>query len=116
MALIFGEALAAAFLELTLLLLLARLKGVADPERPLTALLVFFTLDEALDGPEDVTLFLRVDFVGVGDLDVALEDAGVESLDEGVSLRLERLLDRGAVALGVSCSSESIRRWKVIDL
>ena len=129
--------------ELTLDDRLARLKGVAEPLRPFTALTVFLTLDEARDGvPEDlVTLCLRLlvllGGVGVGDREVALEEAGVDNLDRdelGVSERScctsgtylgfctpttptteELLFDDsfelvGFGAPGVSCCSESIRR------
>ena len=124
--------------ELTLDDRLARLKGVAEPLRPFTALTVFLTLDEARDGvPEDlVTLCLRLlvllGGVGVGDREVALEEAGVDNLDRdelGVSERscctsatlylgfctpteelFLELVDFGPVAAGVSCCSESIRR------
>ena len=124
--------------ELTLDDRLARLKGVAEPLRPFTALTVFLTLDEARDGvAEDlVTLCLRLlvllGGVGVGDREVALEEAGVDNLDRdelGVSERscctsatlylgfctpteelFLELVDFGPVAAGVSCCSESIRR------
>ena len=120
--------------ELTLDDRLARLKGVAEPLRPFTALTVFLTLDEARDGVDEdlVTLCLRLlvllGGVGVGDREVALEEAGVDNLDRdelGVSERsctsgtylgfctpTEELLFEltGFGPAGVSCSSESIRR------
>ena len=134
-----GEAFEA-LRELTLDDRLARLKGVAEPLRPFIALTVFLTLDEARDGvslAEDlVTLCLRLlvllGGVGVGDREVALEEAGVDNLDRdelGVSERscctsatlylgfctpteelFLELVDFGPVAAGVSCCSESIRR------
>ena len=133
-----GEAFEA-LRELTLDDRLARLKGVAEP-RSFIALTVFLTLDEAQDGvslAEDlVTLCLRLlvllGGVGVGDREVALEEAGVDNLDRdelGVSERscctsatlylgfctpteelFLELVDFGPVAAGVSCCSESIRR------
>ena len=124
--------------ELTLDDRLARLKGVAEPLRPFTALTVFLTLDEARDGVDEdlVTLCLRLlvllGGVGVGDREVALEEAGVDNLDRdelGVSERscstsatlylgfctpaeelFLELVDFGPAAAGVSCCSESIRR------
>ena len=133
-----GEAFEA-LRELTLDDRLPRLKGVAEP-RSFIALTVFLTLDEAQDGvslAEDlVTLCLRLlvllGGVGVGDREVALEEAGVDNLDRdelGVSERscctsatlylgfctpteelFLELVDFGPVAAGVSCCSESIRR------
>ena len=108
-------------MEFTLDDRLARLKGVAEPLRPFTALTVLEALAEDLDGTDEVTLFLRVDFVGVGDLEVALDEAGVDNLDLdelGVSVRsslskyfgfttLERLDLEPEI---VSSSSESMSR------
>ena len=135
-----GDTFVEVLRELTLDDRLARLKGVAEPLRPFTALTVFLTLDEARDGvPEDlVTLCLRLlvllGGVGVGDREVALEEAGVDNLDRdelGVSERsgtsgtylgfctpgtTEELLFIDSFELvgfgapGVSCCSESIRR------
>ena len=98
--------------------------------------MVFFFLVEDLDGAEFVTfLVFLAGLVGVGDLDVALEEAGVERRDRdelGVSERCSteskyfgfctftvdaRLLlppPEGETPT-VSCSSESIRRC-VLDL
>ena len=122
------------FRELTLEDLLARLKGVADPLLPLKACVwltgFFLFREEALDGtePELVVVLLRLELVlvGVGDLDVALEEVGVDRREReelGVSDRsndscryfgfrtaalLVRLLETGVVVS--ICSSESMRR------
>ena len=110
--------------ELTLDDLEARLKGVAEPElRPLTALGVFLALAEVVLATGDFFFFLLL-LVGVGDLEVALEEAGVDNLDldeVGVSERstvstylgfCTDLLDLEAEAGGVnSSSSESMSRW-----
>ena len=99
-----------------------RLKGVAEPElRPFTALGVFLALAEVLAGG-DFFFFLLL-LVGVGDLEVALEEAGVDNLDldeVGVSERstvstylgfCTDLLALEAEAGGVnSSSSESMSR------
>ena len=112
----------AAFRELTLDDLEARLKGVAEPElRPLTALGVFLALAEVL--ATGVFFFFLLLLVGVGDLEGALEEAGVDSLDldeVGVSERSTvstylgfgtDLLALEAEAGGVkSSSSESMSR------
>ena len=126
MALDFGVGgLGADFRELTEEDLEARDKGVADPERPLTALGVFLALVALFTG---VFFFFFEDLVGVGDLEVALEDAGVESLDlEDVGVSLRSKVSRLYLGLGTdlfaleaveaeagdgvtSCSSESIKR------
>ena len=109
-------------LELTDDDLEARDNGVADPERPFKALGVF--LDAVLALFVGVFFFFLLDFVGVGDLEVALEDAGVDNLDlddVGVSLRGSKstylgfvtdLLALEAVEAGgvTSDSSKSIKR------
>jgi len=88
-----------AFLELTLEDLEALLKGVAVPLRPLCVfdeLLAadFFFDEEALeDGAEAAAVLFRLDLgggVGVGDLDAAREELGVDKRDReelGVSER-----------------------------
>ena len=123
MALLLGVGgLGADFRELTEEDLEARDKGVADPDRPLTALGVFLALVALRAG---VFFFFLLDLVGVGDLEVALEDAGVESLDlEEVGVSLRSKVSRLYLGLGTdlfareadevvgvrSSSSESIKR------
>ena len=79
-----------AFLELTLEDLEALLKGVAVPLRPLCVLdelfaEVFFFDEEALeDGAEAAAVLFRLALgggVGVGDLDAAREELGVDKRD-----------------------------------
>lgn len=126
------------FLELTLDDLDARLKGVAEPLLPLTvaAFGVFLMRVEVLEAGAGVVvaLLFRLELDeedilvaggGVGDLEVALEEAGVEIRDRdelGVSERsrvskylgfcttLLPLEPKGVFAGTDSCSSESISR------